>query len=372
MGSTNENSCFGKALNPLYTDSEVTPGGSSGGSAAAVAADMCDVALGSDTGGSVRLPSAYCGVIGFKPSYGLLSRHGVVAYAQSLDTVGLISKDISLVEASFNALNHYDPQDPTSVSPSLRDKIEANTRIASNSGSKDRKLNIGVIKEAIIDLSPEVREMWISCLDRLRRDGHTVTVVSLPSLKSSLPTYFIVSLAEASSNLARYDGVRYGSRAESDRDSGPTGTLYGPTRTRGFGDEVQRRILLGTYNLTARAYGNHFEKAQRVRRKLQMEFNSIFATPNVLYPDNSYTPGNIDVVIHPTARTKPPTFDSIFDAESAVDSYVNDALTVPANHAGIPAISIPYGGVSSIGMQIWGQYGDDQKVLDVARLLLAN
>jgi aspartyl-tRNA(Asn)/glutamyl-tRNA(Gln) amidotransferase subunit A len=359
MGSTNEHSWYGPALNPLFPDTDVTPGGSSGGSAAAVAADMCEVALGSDTGGSVRLPSAYCGVIGFKPSYGLISRYGVVSYAQSLDTVGIISKDIDLVETTFNVLNKYDENDPTSIRPEIRHQIAGLPK-------KPATLNIGIIEEAIIDLSPEVREAWVSCIEYLRSLGHNITTVSLPTLKSSLPTYFIVSLAEASSNLARYDGVRYGTRAAKDRDE--SGSLYAPTRTEGFGPEVQRRILLGTYNLSARAYGNHFEKAQRVRHKFLMELNSVFAMPNVLYDEVSN--GTIDVFVHPTARTPAPSFADIRKSKSAIDSYVNDALTVPANHAGLPAISIPWGNVPSVGMQVWGQFGDDHTVLNVARMLL--
>lgn len=369
MGSNNEYSSFGKVVNPLFEDTEVSAGGSSGGSAAAVAADMCQVALGSDTGGSVRLPSAYCGVIGFKPSYGLISRNGLVSYAQSLDTVGILSKDIDLVKKTFAVLDQYDSKDPTSLRPELRRRIQQQRSAAQVQDGKliRHPLRIGVCEEAIIDLTPEVRDAWESALEYLLDLGHEISLVSIPALKSALPLYFTVSLAEASSNLARYDGVRYGSRAEEDKDP-MSSVLYGPTRSKGFGDEVQRRILLGTYNLTAAAYGNHFIKAQRVRRKLQLEFNSIFSAHNILYEEGSYTPGSIDVLLQPTARTGAPTFEQI-TSEPALSAYTNDVLTVPANHAGLPAISVPWG-PKSVGMQICGQFGDDHTVLEVASLLL--
>lgn len=362
MGSNNEHSYFGPVQNPLFDDKSVSPGGSSGGSAAAVAADMCDIALGSDTGGSVRLPAAYCGVIGFKPSYGLISRNGVVAYAQSLDTVGICGKDLDLVAETFDVLNQYDPKDPTSLLPEQRAAIES-----AKSRLPKERLNIGVVREAIVDLSPEVREAWLAALDLLRSQGHSTTEVSIPSLKSSLPTYFVVSPSEASSNLARYDGVRYGSRAEIDKDD--IGTLYGPTRSAGFGAEVQRRILLGTYNLSSGAYKEHFMKAQQVRRKIQLEFNEVFAMPNVLDCGEVAGPGTIDVLVHPTARTPAPTHEEMLKA-SSIEHYINDVLTVPANLAGLPAISVPFG-PPSVGMQVWGQYGDDELVLAVARELMA-
>lgn len=372
MGSNNEYSSFGKVLNPLFNDTEVSAGGSSGGSAAAVAADMCQVALGSDTGGSVRLPSAYCGVIGFKPSYGLISRNGLVSYAQSLDTVGILSKDMDLIKKTFNVLNKYDSKDPTSLRPEIRDQIKQlhASELSPQNGDLVRRphpLRIGVCQEAIIDLTPEVRDAWESALDYLLSLGHEIRLVSIPSLKSALPLYFTVSLAEASSNLARYDGVRYGARALEDKDP-MSGVLYGPTRSKGFGDEVQRRILLGTYNLTAAAYGSHFLKAQKVRRKLQLEFNSIFSAHNILYENGSYEPGSIDVLLQPTARTPAPTFDEVL-SEPAISAYTNDVLTVPANHAGLPAISVPWG-PKSVGMQILGQFGDDHTVLEVASLLM--
>ncbi|CAN6668023.1 glutamyl-tRNA(Gln) amidotransferase subunit A, mitochondrial [Trichomonascus vanleenenianus] len=360
MGTNNDFSRYGKCLNPLYPDEEISPGGSSGGSAAAVAADMCEVSLGSDTGGSVRLPGAYCGVYGFKPSYGLLSRNGVIAYAQSLDTVGILSKSIDLVEDTFDVLNQYDPNDPTSIDPEYRAQIAALPK-------RDRStLTVGVMEEAIIDMDPEVQQAWIDALDALREQGHRIKTVSVPSLKSALPTYFIISPAEASSNLSRYDGIRYGYRAPSDREE-PSGFLYAPTRTNAFGAEVQRRILLGTYNLSSGQYGNHFEKAQRVRRKIQLEFDEVFATPNVVTQNEVV--GDVDVLINPTARTRALPHGQ---HKSAIEDYINDVLTVPPNIAGLPAISCPWGqGQDSVGIQVIGQFGDDKTVLHVARLLEA-
>jgi aspartyl-tRNA(Asn)/glutamyl-tRNA(Gln) amidotransferase subunit A len=370
MGSNNDQSAFGITRNPLFSQ-DTSTGGSSGGSAAAVAADMCDISLGTDTGGSVRLPSAYCGVIGFKPSYGMISRYGVISYAQSLDTVGILGKSVSLVEGMFDVLNKYDMHDPTCISESIRKKITArdNSRL-------HKPLRIGIIAEAIINLSEEVRDEWINCLDYVRSLGHEIELVSVPALKQALPVYFILSPAEASSNLARYDGVRYGTRADVDRYVSQTAdtfesTLYGPTRTRGFGDEVQRRILLGTYNLNAGAYSNHFSKAQKVRRKLIQQFNDVFAAVNVFYGNEGSRDSNspkVDCIILPTARTRAPTHEEIRNESDPIEAYVNDVLTVPANLAGLPAISVPWG-QKSVGMQVWGQFGDDHLVLDVAKLL---
>lgn len=376
MGSNNDHSAFGVTRNPLFAE-DTSTGGSSGGSAAAVSADMCDVALGTDTGGSVRLPGAYCGVIGFKPSYGMISRHGVISYAQSLDTVGILGKSVSIVEEMFHVLNKYDEKDPTCITEDVRAKLKLNNALLQQSRRK-RPLRIGIIAEAIIDLSESVREAWVSCLEFLRSQGHKVHLVTIPALKQALPVYFILSPAEASSNLARYDGIRYGTRQDVDRYVAQNGTgeafestLYGPTRTKGFGDEVQRRILLGTYNLNAGAYSNHYSKAQRVRRKLIEQFNDVFITENVFYgaeSDAGLMERQVDVIVLPTARTPAPTHEEIKGKSDPIESYVNDVLTVPANLAGLPAISVPWG-PKSVGMQVWGQFGDDQLVLDVARIL---
>lgn len=372
MGSNNtESSLFPPAINPIFKDAETNPrstGGSSGGSAAAVASNMCDFALGSDTGGSVRLPAAYCGVVGFKPSYGLLSRYGLVAYAQSLDTVGILSRDIDTARNVFNVLNKYDPNDPTSLALDTREKIDN----AAENG-ENRKYTIGVVQEANLgDLDDNVRKAWVDSLEHLRTLGHEIVTVSMPSTRYALPSYFIISPSEASSNLARYDGIRYGFRAEDDREGD---ILYAATRNKGFGNEVQRRILLGVFNLSSDAFGNHFQKAQRVRRKILLEYNSLFKSPNIL---NSHgvsfksPPQKVDVLISPTSKTIAPTHKEIFraDSKAGVKSYVNDVLTVPASLAGLPAISVPWGkGSDTIGIHVTGQFGDDHTVLDVAKLL---
>lgn len=377
MGSNNTTSdLYEYPVNPVFPDAETNPrstGGSSGGSTAAVAAGMCDFALGSDTGGSVRLPAAYCGVVGFKPTYGRLSRYGLVAYAQSFDTVGIASKDVGTAENIYNVLNQYDPKDPTSLAEPLRRQLDGHADT-----SEKRKYRVGIIHETNLqDLDPAVRQAWIDSLESLRAKGHEIVTVSVPSVKQALPVYFILSPSEASSNLARYDGIRYGHRAESDREGD---ILYAATRSEGFGHEVQRRIILGVFNLSSDFFGNHFQQAQKVRRKIQLEFDSIFSFPSLASLSHPATAApkssdkTVDVVISPASRTIAPTHEEIFSAEKggdgAVKAYVNDVLTVPPSVAGLPSISVPWGkGTDTIGIQITGQFGDDKTVLDVARLL---
>lgn len=379
MGSNNLTSnLYQPPVNPIFSDADFNPrstGGSSGGSAAAVAADMCDFALGSDTGGSVRLPAAYCGVVGFKPTYGRISRYGLVAYAQSLDTVGILAKDVSTTEKIYNVLNQHDPNDPTSLSKSIRKNLDLDfPKKILNEKNDERKYRIGIIHETNLqDLDPFVRQAWVDSLESLRSRGHEIVTVSVPSLKHALPVYFILSPSEASSNLARYDGIRYGHRAEQDREGD---ILYAATRAEGFGSEVQRRILLGVFNLSSEFFGNHFQQAQKVRRKIQLEYNSIFTFPNVVSSLNtlgSSSDETVDVVISPASKTIAPTHEDIFNSEKgngAVKAYVNDVLTVPSSIAGLPSISVPWGkGKDTVGIQITGQFGDDKTVLEVARLL---
>lgn len=367
MGSNNVISTYGPCNNPWFdpsTEPARSTGGSSGGSAAAVAADMCDIALGSDTGGSVRLPAAYCGVVGYKPSYGLLSRYGLVAYAQSFDTVGILTKNVKTAATVFDVLNKYDEHDPTSLKPSVREQIMEAVK-----EKQKGKLTIGVISETNLDLDPEITEAWIKSLEFLRLQGHRIVTVSVPSVKHALPTYFVLSPSEASSNLARYDGIRYGYRAGKDREGD---ILYAPTRAEGFGHEVRRRIMLGAFNLSSDFFGDHYRQAQKVRRKLQQEFNGIFKTRNILSATEAVTHGGekVDVVIGPTSRTRAPSHEQIFAEKASTESYVNDVLTVPASLAGLPAISVPIGyGRDTVGMQVTGQYGDDKLVLEVAELL---
>lgn len=355
MGSNNTYSIHGPALNPLYSEAR-SPGGSSGGSAAAVAAGFCDVGVGSDTGGSVRLPAAYCSIFGFKPSYGLISRYGLVSYAQSLDTVGIHARELAPLRQLFDILNKPDDRDPSCASERLREQIKEATK------RRREKLKVGVIAEANIDCDVEVRAAWMEVLNQLIDAGHEVYIVSMPILKHALSTYYMLAPAEAASNLARYDGVRYGSRASADKDS--EGVLYAPTRNENFGPEVQRRVLLGTFNVRSEAFDDHFLKAQKVRRLIQNEFNRIFRTTNVLC--DSASSGSLDIIVQPTTNRLPPLIEST-DAIDTVDEYLTDILTVPANLAGLPAISLPRS--KSIGIQVCGQYGDDLLVLDVAEYL---
>ena len=372
MGSNNMVSTYGPCNNPHFdphTEGSRSSGGSSGGSAASVAAEMCDFALGSDTGGSVRLPAAYCGVVGYKPSYGLISRHGLVAYAQSFDTVGILARDVQTVQTVFDVLNQYDDHDPTSLKPNVRNQIAE--IVSKGKSDENKKYTIGVVSETNLDLSSEVKEAWINSLEFLRSQGHKIVTVSVPSLKHALPTYFVLSPSEASSNLARYDGIRYGYRAGKDREGD---ILYAPTRAEGFGSEVRRRIMLGAFNLSSDFFGNHYRQAQKVRRKIQKEFDSIFTTPNILTStDNTVHDAQqetVDVVIGPTSRTLAPTHEEVNGVNASVESYVNDVLTVPANLAGLPAITVPIGqGQTTVGIQLTGQFGDDDQVLKVAKIL---
>ena len=383
MGSHSTFSHFGSVTNPYNINGNraSSAGGSSGGSAVAVATDQCWASIGTDTGGSVRLPAAYTGVVGFKPSYGLISRWGVIAYANSLDTVGILAKNTSVTRDVFDAINVYDEQDPTSLSPSTRKRIAA----SSIHTKSQTRLRVGVPIECnITELSSSVRQAWQETLHRLQSLGHTIHSVSLPTTTSALSAYYVLAPAEASSNLAKYDGVRYGTRAEGPDDQ--DGVLFAKTRGRGFGPEVKRRIVLGAYTLSAKAIGNYFIQAQKVRRKVQDDFDRVFRAPNPLrvgiQPDTQGVDGEtadgVDVLVCPTAPNLPPALESLKN-QSPVDAYTNDVFTVPASLAGLPAISIPVpnsAGRSSdgdacpfVGMQVIGQFGNDELVLDVARAL---
>lgn len=371
MGSHNIHSYFGTTY--LQKDGEdKSAGGSSGGSAVAVATGQCWAALGTDTGGSVRLPAAYTGTFGFKPSYGLLSRWGVIAYANSLDTVGILGNDVDSVESLFDITNAYDHQDPTSLDPSTR------SRLPSEASAPSKTLRIGVPMDYNIStLSPAVRKAWLRSLQLLQKRGHTLHKVRLPATQHALSAYYVLAPAEASSNLAKYDGVRYGSRAAG-KDGTPESVLFAKTRGEGFGPEVQRRILLGAFSLSAQAIDNYFIQAQKVRRLVQQDFDKAFATPNCLTSSNSdRNREGVDVLICPTAPTLAPKLSEIQD-QKPLHAYMNDIFTVPASLAGLPAISVPIQqdtatGVESAdaaGVQIIGQYGDDKLVLAVARQLV--
>lgn len=378
MGSHSQNSYYGPVHNQFMRDGvPLSPGGSSGGSAVAVATGQCWAALGTDTGGSVRLPAAYTAMVGFKPSYGLLSRWGVIQYANSLDTVGVLAKTTQDARTLFEILDRYDEQDPTSLPISVRQRIRSDPRTA------EKGLRIGIPLEYIItELSPAVRAAYSSILHALQSQGHSLHSVSLPTTQQALSAYYVLAPAEASSNLAKYDGVRYGFRPEGSDASPKEGLpLYAKTRGEGFGPEVQRRILLGAYTLSSEAIDNYFIQAQKVRRLVQRDFDRVFAQQNPLMDaDEEMTQGNVDVLLTPTAPSLPPTVEEV-KRQSSVESYMNDVFTVPASLAGLPAASIPVtlpdavrerledSDVTSAGMQVIGQFGDDKLVLQTAEII---
>lgn len=385
MGSHSTHSSHGPVLNPLAT-TKTSAGGSSGGSAVAVQVGDADVALGTDTGGSIRLPAAYCGVVGYKPSYGMLSRWGVVPYANSLDTVGLLARSVADVERlvfeSGLDLEH-DPNDPTSLPRDFRTRQNAEPR--------RKPVKIGIpLEYNIEELDPQIRDAWSSAADVLRSQGFEVVPVSLPSTKHALSAYYVIAPAEASSNLAKYDGVRYGVRGEG--SDAAEGSLYTKTRGDGFGDEVKRRIVLGAYSLSSEAMDNYFLQAQRVRKLVQRDFDRVFSSPNPLYDEQQFDlsemgdevlledklgPGQVDFLLCPTAPTFAPRLQDV-KGQTPVQAYMNDVFTVPASLAGLPAISIPTriaspeGADASrgvAGLQLIGQYWDDKRLLSTARRL---
>ncbi|KAL2215244.1 amidase signature domain-containing protein [Thermoascus aurantiacus ATCC 26904] len=403
MGSHSIHSRFGPVRNfRRRGDEALSAGGSSGGSAVAVATDQCYAALGTDTGGSVRLPAAYTGTVGFKPSYGLLSRWGVIAYANSLDTVGIIGRNTSIVRDVFNIINQHDPRDPTNLSPSSRSRLSSYfTTPPLSDRLTARSLRIGVpVEYNIAELTPSVRRAWLLSLAHLEKQGHTIHPVSLPATKLALSAYYVLAPAEASSNLAKYDGVRYGTRADGPDSEG--GYLYAKTRGEGFGAEVKRRIVLGAFSLSADAMDNYFIQAQRVRRLVQANFDAAFRARNLLAPSSSSSSTTapetaseeqgrndgegVDILIAPTAPSSPPTLSSLIYPDkntpsSPLNAYVNDVFTIPASLAGLPAISVPVtvshspgdqetdGEPETVGIQIIGQFGDDDLVLRAGEML---
>lgn len=381
MGSHSVHSHFGPVIQQQSRgQGDVDPlaekrsaGGSSGGSAVAVATDQCWAALGTDTGGSVRLPAAYTGTVGFKPSYGLLSRRGVIAYANSLDTVGILSRNVTAARAIHEALNAYDPQDPTSLTSQTRDAIaSATTHLGKR---RSQTLRIGIPAEySIAELSPSIRSAWVTSLRTLTNTNKSISLIpiSLPTTPQALSAYYVLAPAEASSNLAKYDGIRFGSRGPSPSDASADG-LFATTRGAGFGPEVKRRIVLGAYTLSATAMDNYFIAAQRVRRLVQRDFDRVFVAGNPLHDGGDGVAGDdggVDVLLHPTAPTLPPTIEEV-RSQSPLEGYVNDVFTVPASLAGLPAVSVPVpcGDGQVCGMQVVGQFGDDGLVLDVAEML---
>jgi aspartyl-tRNA(Asn)/glutamyl-tRNA(Gln) amidotransferase subunit A len=338
MGASTEYSAFGPTRNPH--DTERVAGGSSGGSAAAVASGEVVAALGSDTGGSIRQPAAFCGVVGFKPSYGLVSRYGLVAFASSLDQIGPITKTVEDSAILMNIIAGKDENDSTTVDR----KIDFTQFI----GKELPKMKIAVAKQSFNDgveegIKGKVDE-FIKFLESL---GHSVDIVDLDEIKYSVATYYIIAPAEVSSNLSRFDGVKYGLRvsAEGLRE------MYERTRGIGFGDEVKRRILIGTFTLSAAYYDAYFEKAQKVRRKISTKLNSVFE--------------QYDFIVTPTSPIVAFKIGSVSDP---LVYYMMDIFTIPANLAGLPAISIPFGKVEylPVGIQIMGPRFSDAKVLGFA------
>jgi len=341
MGSSTENSAFGPTRNPW--DLDRVPGGSSGGSAAAVAAGEAVWALGSDTGGSIRQPASFCGLVGMKPTYGLISRYGLVAFASSLDQIGPITRDVKDCAMLLSLIAGHDPKDSTSLSVDIPDYEEA-------CRGDIKGLKVGVPIELMQEgLTPGVKEAIENSLRLLRELGAEVKEASLPNLDYALSAYYIIAPAEASSNLARYDGVRYGFRAEGAQD---IMEMYGKTREQGFGAEVKRRIMLGTYALSAGYYEAYYGQAQKVRTLIVEDFRKAF--------------DDFDVLVSPTAPT--PAFRLGEKLEDPLAMYLSDVCTIPVNLAGIPAISIPCGLEDGlpVGLQIMGKVLDEAKLLRVA------
>lgn len=341
MGGSNENSAFGPVRNPWNT--EHVPGGSSGGSAAAVAAGEVFFALGSDTGGSIRQPAAYCGVVGLKPTYGLVSRFGLVAFASSLDQIGPVTRTVEDAAYVLQAIAGYDSQDSTSAKVDIPDYLSALTGDVSG-------LRIAVPKEYLGEgVDASVRETVLSALKVLEGLGAVWEEVSLPHTEYAVAAYYLLASSEASSNLARFDGVRYGQRVD---EGGGLLDLYLQSRSQGFGPEVKRRIMLGTYALSSGYYDAYYLKAQKVRTLIKQDFDEVFK--------------KYDVVIGPTAPTA--AFKLGSQVEDPLTMYLNDILTIPVNLAGIPAISIPCGFSEGlpVGLQIIGKEFDEMTVLRTA------
>lgn len=343
MGSSGENSAFGRTLHPL--DNAYVPGGSSSGSAVAVAVGHAHVALGSDTGGSVRQPAAFCGIVGFKPSYGILSRYGLVAFASSLDQIGLFSADIPSAAAAMDVISGHDSHDATSA------KIAPMRSSEKLEDYAQKPLTVAILPDEIVkDCSEDVLTVYYRCLELMKDNGVSFVSAEIPANDAWIPTYYVLATAEASSNLARFDGIRYGFRANLENQDDDIMTL---TRSKGFGMEVKRRIMLGTYVLSAGHYDAFYKKAQQARRLIYDGYNNIFSLADALFL--------------PTTPTT--AFKSGEKTNDPIAMYLSDYFTVSANLAGIPAINIPAGKASNgfpVGMQIQTSNFSDEKLLSIA------
>ncbi|OWR26463.1 Asp-tRNA(Asn)/Glu-tRNA(Gln) amidotransferase GatCAB subunit A [Saccharibacillus sp. O23] len=341
MGGSNENSSFYPVRNPWNLDR--VPGGSSGGSAASVAAGEVYFSLGSDTGGSIRQPASYCGVVGLKPTYGLVSRFGLVAFASSLDQIGPVTRNVEDAAYVLQAIAGHDDRDSTSANVNVPDYASALT-------GDVKGLRIAVPKEYIGEgVDPQVKESVMAAIRQLEALGATWEEVSMPHTEYALAAYYLLSSSEASSNLARFDGVRYGVRADNPDN---LLDLYLKSRSEGFGDEVKRRIMLGTYALSSGYYDAYYLKAQKVRTLIKQDFDNVFE--------------KFDVIVGPTAPTTAFAIGS--QSDDPLTMYLNDILTIPVSLAGVPAISIPCGFVDDmpVGLQIIGKPFDEQTVLRVS------
>ena len=341
MGSSNETSHYGPVRNPW--DPERVPGGSSGGSAAAVAARLVPAATGTDTGGSIRQPAAFCGITGIKPTYGRVSRYGMIAFASSLDQAGPMAASAEDCALMLNAMAGFDPRDSTSVERPAED-------FTARLGTDLKGLRIGLPREFFGEgLDPQVRAMIEAALAVLRERGAELIEISLPNSGLSVPAYYVVAPAECSSNLARYDGVRFGHRCDEPRD---LTDLYTRSRAEGFGAEVKRRIMIGTYVLSAGYYDAYYLKAQKVRRLIADDFRRAF--------------GQVDVIAGPTSPETP--FRLGEKSADPVQMYLSDIYTIAVNLAGLPGLSMPAGTVGNlpVGMQLIGNYFDEARLLGVA------
>jgi aspartyl-tRNA(Asn)/glutamyl-tRNA(Gln) amidotransferase subunit A len=354
MGSSNETSCYGNVVNPWRrqgSNVQLTPGGSSGGSAAAVAADLCLAATGTDTGGSIRQPAAFTGIVGIKPTYGRVSRWGVVAFASSLDQAGPMTKSVRDAAIMLGAMCGHDPKDSTSADIPVPDFEAALT------GDIRGKV-IGIPKEYRMDGMPaEIETLWARGIEMLRDAGAEVRDISLPHTKYALPAYYVIAPAEASSNLARYDGVRYGHRAKLAQGDGIT-EMYEKTRAEGFGPEVQRRVMVGTYVLSAGFYDAYYNRARKVRALIKRDFEAVFAE-------------GVDAILTPATPSAAFGLGEMADADP-VAMYLNDVFTVTVNLAGLPGISVPVGLDAQglpLGLQLIGRPWEEDALLNYAHVL---
>lgn len=335
MGSTTESSFYGKTLNPINADR--VPGGSSGGSAAAVGAGLAIAALGSDTGGSIRQPAAFCGIVGMKPTYGRVSRYGLGAYASSLDQIGPMTQNVEDAAILYDIISGSDPKDSTNTQRD--EKVTPNL-------NADRKLTVAVLPEYLKDASQDIKDAYAKAIEALKSAGHTIVEREMMDAKFDISAYYITATAEATTNLARYDGIRYGNRVEGKNLE----DTFIQTRSNGFGDEVKRRILLGNFVLSSGYYEAYYVKAQKTRHIIKDNFEKIFA--------------DVDLILSPVAPTVAPKFGEL---SKPMDMYLSDIYTISVNLAGLPALSLPISKNADgmpVGLQLIAAAFDEQTLFD--------